>query len=408
MQTLNWSFDIQNLTKDGHPDHLEDWINLSTSILADTARSSPVRSNTWIVDPVKVSAGCYRVILWIKNETGGVYNETWVFKEFEVLNNLPVINSIYANKYSVNRGESFNVSVGVTDVEIADLAPSGGTEDIFVRIYYRDTRGATDFVKAHGMGSNNYSALIDTLGITSPTGVYTFWAVVQDFRPGMESKENVTSNVILVTIRNNNPSIDVATGLIINDQLPVDVSISVRMGNTINMTIIASDPENSIRFILINLLHESGTWKNYTLSYMFNPHTLIIDTADLSEGEWFIYLSIIDADGGIYEPEKHPSIMILADTWTIAAPIVFFIIGTVVGIAIGFAFFSWRGRRQAARQIGEAPVAEEEPKSSPEKARKITPRLEQNESKEEESGVEEESEGEDKTAMKRKIRRRIN
>ena len=393
---LNWTFAIQNFTGTD-PNNLADWSNY-------TQHYSPTNSDTWLV-PLTYSAGSYRVFLSIFNGT----HETNLTRYFTVFNNLPVISSISADKYSVKRDESFNVSVTVEDAEIADLAPKGGTDgNIFVRIGYQDTQGATIFTNAQGLGNHNYSALINTIGVKSPTGVYTFWAAVQDYRPGMEPQKNVTSNVLLVTIQNQNPSIDIVTGLIIND-LPSDTpDISVRIGNTINLTIIASDPEDSVRFVLISLLHESGTWKNYTLNYMFNPHTLIIDTADLSEGEWFIYLTVIDADGGIYTPQEHPSIMILADTWTMAAPIVFFIIGTLVGIAVGLAFFSWWGRRNAARQTAEAPVTEEEPKPSPEKARKISPHPEQKESEEEESGVEEEVEGEEKTAMKRKIRRRIN
>ncbi len=395
IELLNWTVDIANNTG-----------NLSLQGIAGTKFYSPQLNNTWFVDPAQISAGSYWVVLWVKNDT-----ETWIYKNFTVLNNLPVINSISAEKYVANRGESFNVTINATDVEITNLAPNSGTDpNIYVHVYYRDTLGTTYTADAQNIGNGNYSVLISTIGLTSPTGVYTFWAGVQDYRVSMEPVKEIISNNLLVSIRNNNPTIDLASNLIVNDQNPATADISVRMGNTINVTITASDQENTIRFIIINLKHfETGNWKNYSLNYLDFPHTIIIDSNDLKEGTWAFYITVIDQDGGSVEPPQHPTIEIMVELWTIAGPIIAFIIGIPVGLAIGTAFLSWRTRQNAMKKATESPADAEEAPPSVEKVYKAPFQPERKEEgDEEDSSAAEEPDSESKTQMKRKIRRRLN
>ncbi len=403
LEMLNWSFSIQNLSLGGNPNVLTDWINIT-----GTRVDSPTLNGSWTVPLESTSAGSYRVILWILNGSQVTY---W-FKNFTVLNNLPVINGISAIKYDYNRAETFNVTVNATDREIADLAPAAGTdENIYVHIYYRDTLGVIHTANAQNIGYNNYSTQITTIGATSPTGVYTFWAGIQDFRGDlMEPESEVTSNILLVTIRNQNPTLDMSSGVIVNDQNPVTTDISVRMGNTINITITASDPENSVRFILVKLKNfETSKWKNYTMNYQ-DSHTLIIDSNDLSVGAWALYITVIDQDGGSTEPPQHPTIEILEETGTLATQIIAFLIGIPVGLVIGAVLLSWRARRMARKNVGEKPADTEAASPVVEKARKISSRSEEEEETEveEEKSETEEAEDESKTQMKRKIRRRIN
>ncbi len=392
LEQLLWSVDIQNNTG-----------NLST-LGFETDFGNPQLNSTWTPDPNTVSAGNYWVVLWIKNDT----DETTVYKNFTILNNLPVFHSLSADKSSAKRAESFNVTVNVTDAEITNFAPSTG--NIYVRVYYRDTLGVTSSVNTQAMGGGNYSAIVNTIGLSSPTGAYTFWVGVQDYRPGMETPQETISSIILVTILNQNPTINLATGLIVNDQYPSSSDVSVRMGNTINITITASDPENSVRFILINLKHiETDTWINYTMNYLNFPHTLIINSEDLQVGTWAFYITVVDVDGGKTVPPQNPTIEILPELWTIAAPIVFLLIGILVGLAVGYALLSWRVSRKSMKTAAETPAEAEEVTRVVEKPRKAPPQAEQEETTtEEEESTAGEEETESKTQMKRKIRRRIN
>ncbi|OLS13637.1 MAG: hypothetical protein RBG13Loki_2739 [Promethearchaeota archaeon CR_4] len=391
IEMLNWSFGIQNLTEGGDEFDFADWSNI-------TEIEYPIMNDTWPV-PLSASAGSYRVFLSIFNGT----DNTNVFKDFSVINNRPIITSVIANESSVYRNSAFNVTVNATDIEIGNLAPDDGNDaNIYVRVYYRNPNGEVYSVNAknqNGTFPGNYSARISTEK-SWPVGIYSYWVAVQDYRAGMEEKENITSDVYTIPILNQNPSINVATGMIINDQPANATDIRIRMGKTINITIFATDPENSVHYIQIKLQHDNGTSRNYTMNYADSSHTIIIDTEDLLVGTWYIYLTVIDADGGTYEPPIPPSIEILPDTWTMAAPIVFLIIGIIIGIAVGAALIGWRARKNINQQMAKMPVTEIEPKSSSEKIRK--------KSEDEESPNEEESEGEEKTSMKRKIRRRIN
>ncbi len=393
LELLNWTVDIQNGSG-----------NLSDYTFA-TKFNSPQLSNTWFINPASISAGSYRVVLWIKNGS----DETKVYKDFEILNNLPVINSVHADKNVIKRGDIFNVTVNATDLEIVNLAPNGGDDNIHVRVHYQNTLGVETWVNAQNLGYGNYSALISTIGMTSPTGVYTCWASVKDYRPSMEPAKEINSTTFLLTVQNNNPMIDLASNLIVNGQNPLTANISVRMGNTINVTITASDLENTVSFILIKLKHyETGAWRNYTMNYLDSPHTLIIDTTDLLEGTWALYFTVIDQDGGSVEPPERPGIEILAEPWTIAGPIVAFIIGMPVGLAIGAALISWRARQKATKKPSETPAEEEEVPPVVEKARKVPSQPERkDEGDEEEMSETEEPDSESKTQMKRKIRRRM-
>ncbi len=403
LELLNWSFNIENST-DGIT-----WTNLTDiTVPFDTKGESPVLNKTWYVDPAKVIAGDYRVVLWIKTDT----TETWVYKNFRVLNNLPVFNSIYSEKSSIDRINTFNVTANVTDVEITNLAPGGqGDDNIFVKVYYRDTNGIVRNARARGLGNNNYSAAIEILN-SYPIGTYNFWVGVQDYRPGMEPEEETLSDTFLVTVENQDPSFDIKAGILINDQNPSisGTNISIRMGDSINITIIASDPENSVHFVLINLQHdETGKWVNYTMNYHNFPHTIIIDSSDLNVGKWNIWITVIDDDGGITQPSAVPNIEITVETWSVAAPIVFLVIGIFIGIAIGMAVFSWRSRQKTLRQTAETPAKSESVSAAGEKKQKVTAQAEPEEiEEEEEKALPEEEEGESKTQMKRKIRRRIN
>ncbi|HMF34315.1 MAG TPA: hypothetical protein VKK79_23010 [Candidatus Lokiarchaeia archaeon] len=390
--SFSWSFAVQNLTLGEDPEFLGNWTNITTSF------NSPLATGNWNI-PATASLGQYRVILWVLNGTDVTYS----FQSFTVINSPPVINSVFPTAWAVLRGTSFNVNVSATDFEIANLTPSGGSDpNTYVRVYYRDTQGVSSYFNAQSVpgSSTNYTAAL-TFGATAPLGSYSIWAGVDD---GAGFPE-VDSPAIQVMIQNNIPTIDLSSGLTINGANGT-TGVTVTVGGTLNITVTASDFENTITTVQFDFFNpDTKVWANFTLYYDYTQN-IIIPATDIGAGSWYMYVFVLDADGGVGQGAAPVSIQSNPDAFAIAAPIIGFLIGIPAGMGIGIAVLLWRqGRRpktsEVEEEVEETTAAAEKPRKGGVGRKAPEPKKQQPE----EQSMEEEEEGAGLT--KRKIRRRI-
>jgi hypothetical protein len=384
-----WSFAVQNYST-GDPELYTSWANVSASF-------NNINMGSWAVPTAATLGVPYHVVLFVYNGT----DQAMFYENFTVLNNPPVINSVFSDHWSITRGNSFNITVNATDIQVPNLAPSSGTDpNTYVHVYCRDTSATPSTFDAMLMPSGNYSVSIFFPG-TAPLGSYSFWAGVKDGAGFTE----VDSAPIYVVILNNNPTIDLASGVTSNNQngtMPVTVTSS----DTLNLSVTAYDYENTITWVTFAFYNpDTQVWVNFTINYQATQN-IVIAASDIGTGSWYLYIFVFDADNGVGTTIAPISVQINPDVFTIAAPIIGFLIGIPAGFGIGVAVVFWRmGKRSKTGEAGRED--EEEPLAQP-KARKggVGKKLpEPKEEEPEESETEEEDAS--KGSFKRKIRRRI-
>jgi hypothetical protein len=315
-----------------------------------------------------------------------------IYLPFTLLDSIPKINekSVTFSSTKVKRAEDCTVSLNVTDGDMnIDTFPS----NITVYAVIQDSQG----IKGSPLlMTNNDDWTFDitfSIAINKPIGRYQVIFEVYD-------QFNVNSTYIVpLTVENNLPKIH---GFTVNG-INIDQSISVNYGDDIIFRFNVSDVENTIAYITVQLLNERNEWYNLSISYKEGVE-LTIRTIDLVSGSWYIYITVIDKDGGVtsltsdygYAPKE---IRIIPDLLTPVLPWIALLIGVILGVLGGIALVY---RYFKSKYV--------EPQPTTPKKKRLRVKKKKEEPFEEEVEKEEkepEKEPTEKKPLQRKIKRRL-
>jgi len=329
--------------------------------------------------------------------TDTFYNElNAIYLSFKLLNSIPsiVVNSVDFSSNTVKRDEECTINLNVTD---GDMGIDTNPENLSVYITLQDPTGIKGTPLLMTNNDDWTFELTFSVAINKPIGFYQIIFEVYD-------QFDINSSYIkTLTVENNLPRIN---GFTVND-LTIEQSISINYGDDIRFKFNVSDVENTITFINVHLLNERNEWFNVSIRYFENVE-LTIRTFDLDSGSWYIYLSVIDADGGLtsltsdygFAPKE---IRIIPDILSPILPWVALIVGVILGFLAGIAsIFTYFKTKYAEPK-------ETVPKKKRPKKKKVKEVTKEEEQKSEvlEEKKESDKEFDEKKPLQRKIKRRL-
>ncbi|MFX0041632.1 MAG: hypothetical protein ACFE8L_01855 [Candidatus Hodarchaeota archaeon] len=252
--------------------------------------------------------------------TGLVYP---TYFPFNVLNSLPRIipSSINFSLVEVPRTESCDISLNVTDIENI-------SEELIVKMELEDPNGDKIYVNIEHDEGTLFS---DSFSIPAnrPKGNYRVNFTAEDLDNGVGSYST------FLTVINNPPEIH---SYKINGY-SMDESISVLYGDDLTFTFNVSDVEG-IAYITVALIDKNNDWYNITNVYTGEDMRIVIRTAELVKGTWYVYIYVTDTDGEttslIDDYDMAPQqIRIITDLFSGILPWVTFFVGLIFGILVG-------------------------------------------------------------------------
>ncbi|MHA1105255.1 MAG: hypothetical protein ACTSPN_05980 [Promethearchaeota archaeon] len=324
------------------------------------------------------------------------------YMPFKVLATVPTIVEASIN-FSLNplkRDEDCEINLNVTDID-----PLTVPENITVTLKLQAPDGQ-DLSPLTFTNNEDWTfSRTFSISINRPIGIYQVTIEAKD------QYDAITTYTTTINVENNAPKIH---NYWINS-LTIEQQVSVNYGDDLVFTFNVSDVENTIAYITVSLLDENDNWYNITNSYSSNME-VIIRTEELISGVWYVYLSVIDADGAkthftddiIIAPKE---IRIIPDLISTNLPWIALFSGLGIGIIFGFGFGYSRYKSASTK------MPKEKQKRSKGKA-KITPKQikpKEKKQKQKQIDIEEPDDTEDKTVKsetksdtQRKIKRRLN
>ena len=318
---------------------------------------------------------------------------------FKVLATIPTIveASIDFSLNPLKRNEDCVINLNVTDMD-----PLTVPENITVTLKLQASNGQNLSLLTFTNNEDWTFSRTFSISIDRPIGIYQVTIEAKD------QYDAITTYTTTINVENNAPKIH---DYWINS-LTIEQQVSVNYGDDLIFTFNVSDVENTIAYITVSLLDENDNWYNITNSYSSNME-LIIRTEELISGVWYVYLSVIDADGAKTRLTSDinigpKEIRIVPDLISANLPWIALFSGLGIGIIFGFGFGYSRYKSASTK------MSKEKQKASKGKA-KITPKQIKPEKKQKHIDTEKPDDTEDKTvksetgsAPQRKIKRRLN
>ncbi|MCJ7647771.1 MAG: hypothetical protein MUP85_04085 [Candidatus Lokiarchaeota archaeon] len=318
---------------------------------------------------------------------------------FKVLATVPTIveASINISLNPLKRNEDCVINLNVTDID-----PLTVPENITVTLKIQAPDGQNLSPLTFTNNEDWTFSRTFSISINRPIGIYQVTIEAKD------QYDAITTYTTTINVENNAPKIH---DYWINS-LTIEQQVSVNYGDDLIFTFNVSDVENTIAYITVSLLDENNNWYNITNKYSSNME-LIIRTEELISGVWYVYLSVIDADGAITRLTSDinigpKEIRIIPDLISTNLPWIALFSGLGIGLIFGFGFGYSRYKSSSTK------ISKEKQKASKEKA-KITPKQIKPEKKQKQIVTEKPDDTEDKTvksetgsAPQRKIKRRLN
>lgn len=313
---------------------------------------------------------------------------------FIVLNTDPTIvgTSINFTPSDLFRDEEGTLSLNVTDLE--DLS-----QDLEVSLTLEDPNGniATTVTIDHSV-NNTFSGQF-SVPAGRPIGKYRVEITAEDLKGGIGTFST------FLTIKNNLPEIHSYT---ING-MSMSEEMSVLYGDNLVFKFNVSDVER-VDYIKVALIDPNSNWYNITQDYIGIDTTITIRTEELITGVWFVYLYVIDSNGGITsltdDYDMAPQgITIVPDVLSTYMPWISFVFGILLGIVagIGLLFKHYKSKFILAQPVTPKKKIISSQKPATKRRQKEKPVEEIEESIVEET---EEEREEDKTS-ERKIKRKL-
>ena len=316
---------------------------------------------------------------------------------FKVLATIPIIVEASVN-FSLNplkRDEDCELNLNVTDID-----PLTVPENITVTLKLQAPDGQNLSPLTLTNNEDWTFSRTFSIAINRPIGIYQVTIEAKD------QYDAITTYTATINVENNAPKIH---DYWINS-LTIEQQVSVNYGDDLVFTFNVSDVENTIAYITVSLLDENDNWYIITKPYISNLE-VTIRTEELISGVWYVYLSVIDADGAETQftddinigPKE---IRIIPDLISTNLPWIALFSGLGIGIIFGFGFGYNRYKSASTK------MPKEKQKASKGKAKK-TPK--QIKTPEEKIDTEKPDDTEDKTVKsetksdtQRKIKRRLN
>jgi hypothetical protein len=312
---------------------------------------------------------------------------------FDVLNSLPQIlpSSINFSLEEVPRTESCDVSLNITDIENIPA-------ELIVKMELEDPNGDKIIINIDHEEGNLFS---DSFSIPAnkPIGNYRVNFTAEDLDNG------VGYYLTFLTVINNPPEIH---SYKINDY-SMDESVSVLYGDDLTFTFNVSDVEG-IAYITVALINKNNDWYNITNAYTGVNMRIVIRTAELVKGTWYVYIYVTDTDGETtsltddYDlaPQQ---IRIITDLFSGILPWVTFFVGIIFGILAGIAG-SYKLAKSRLLEAQKVTPKKKEPKSIKKAEKKVIKPKKEEPVKEVEKEPEKEEAEKQETAY-RKIKRKL-
>ena len=318
---------------------------------------------------------------------------------FKVLATVPTIveASINISLNPLKRNEDCVINLNVTDID-----PLTVPENITVTLKIQAPDGQNLSPLTFTNNEDWTFSRTFSISINRPIGIYQVTIEAKD------QYDAITTYTTTINVENNAPKIH---DYWINS-LTIEQQVSVNYGDDLIFTFNVSDVENTIVYITVSLLDENDKWYNITNSYSSNME-LIIRTKELISGVWYVYLSVIDADGAITRLTSDinigpKEIRIIPDLISTNLPWIALFSGIGIGIIFGFGFGYSRYKSSSTK------ISKEKRQASKGKV-KTTPKQIKPEKKQKQIDTEKPDDTEDKTvksetksAPQRKIKRRLN
>ncbi|MEJ2249355.1 MAG: hypothetical protein P8Y70_04910 [Candidatus Lokiarchaeota archaeon] len=284
-----------------------------------------------------------------------------VYFPFYVANSDPIIiaNSTNLNPTSVFREKTCELSFNVTDKE---TNPVNITTTVKVTDPYGALKSYSDITN-NGDGSFNLNF---TIAKNEPIGRYQIEIIAFDQNDGSNTYTTY------LNVKNNLPKINSYTvnGFGMNE------SVSVLYGKDIVFKFNISDVDDNIAFVTVALINENGQWFNITRKYSSDLE-ISIRSIDLVTGNWYVYISATDTDGGTVNlttnyNQAPQEIRIVPDIIGLILPWITLITGLILGglIGIAIAYNVLKARQKTVKPLEKEkrvkkPKIEKEPKEEP-------------------------------------------
>jgi len=320
------------------------------------------------------------------------------YMPFKVLATVPTIveASINISLNPLKRDEDCVINLNVTDVD-----PLTIPENITVTLNLQAPDGQNLSPLTFTNNEDWTFSRTFSISIDRPIGIY---------QVNIEAKDQydaITTYTTTINVENNAPKIH---DYWINS-LTIEQQVSVNYGDDLVFTFNVSDVENTIAYITVSLLDENDNWYIVTKPYS-SYMDITIRTEELISGIWYVYLSVIDADGTETQVTADinigpKEIRIIPDLISANLPWIALFSGLGIGIIFGFGFGYSRYKSPSTK------MPKEKQKASKGKA-KIAPKQTKPEKKQKKID-EKPDDTDDKTVKsetksdpQRKIKRRLN
>jgi len=314
---------------------------------------------------------------------------------FDVLNSLPRIipSTINFSLEEVPRTESCVISLNVTDIENIPA-------ELIVNMDLEDPNGDVLKVSISHKEGMSFSTSF-SIPADRPIGKYRVNFTAKDLDNG------VGSYLTFLTVGNNPPEIH---SYKINGH-SMDESISVLYGDDLTFTFNVSDVEG-IAYITVALINKNNDWYNITRAYTGEDMRILIRTAELVKGTWYVYIYVTDTDWEttslIDDYNLAPQqIRIISDVFSDILPWVTFFVGIIFGIlaGIGGSYKLLKARSLEAQKVSSV---KKEPIKSIKKSEKKGVKPKKEEAIKEVEREPSKEEEEKQKAPYRKIKRKLN
>jgi hypothetical protein len=261
-----------------------------------------------------------------------------------------------SNDLAFKRGEIVEISLNVSDIDtplenllfkLEALNPGEVSGNIF------------DNINAFAFVENTSSTFIRNITIPVDMNVGNSNFEFMIFHEADDTFENLlTSETKAIEIENNAPvlsgfeinRIDINQSSYLGDQ------ISILQGEYIGFSVNASDVENDIQYIRVNLLFiDPNTDEliefNYTAPYEDETTQVRIRSVDLPIGEITVYIYVIDGDGAIGSFISPYTFDIKEENTTVPMIWLMFVVGLILGGAVSIGVLNSTITRQAERKV---------------------------------------------------------
>ncbi|MHA1192799.1 MAG: hypothetical protein ACTSP9_10950, partial [Promethearchaeota archaeon] len=251
------------------------------------------------------------------------------YMPFKVLATVPTIveASINISLNPLKRDEDCVINLNVTDVD-----PLTIPENITVTLNLQAPDGQNLSPLTFTNNEDWTFSRTFSISIDRPIGIY---------QVNIEAKDQydaITTYTTTINVENNAPKIH---DYWINS-LTIEQQVSVNYGDDLVFTFNVSDVENTIAYITVSLLDENDNWYIVTKPYS-SYMDITIRTEELISGIWYVYLSVIDADGTETQVTADinigpKEIRIIPDLISANLPWIALFSGLGIGIIFGFGF----------------------------------------------------------------------